>query len=249
MPRVLHHPSNAPKLLVRRQARGLRTRDAILRRAVNIASVEGLEGLTVGRLAEELNMSKSGLFAHFGSKEELQLATVEAARRLFIDEISRPAMSAPKGMPRLLNLLNLWLGHVERRLFEGGCFFTAASFEFDGRSGPVRDRVAAIMHEWIATLGRAVQEAQDVGHIQAQASVHLLTHEIQSLAIGALWSFQLLDEKHAYARARSIIIEKLQSVATSSCPPLPAAAFVKPFARPSAENKRPTKKSPLRQRK
>jgi len=247
VPRVLHHPSNAPKLLVRRQARGLRTRDAILRRAVNIASVEGLEGLTVGRLAEELNMSKSGLFAHFGSKEELQLATVEAARQLFIDEISRPAMSAPRGMPRLLNLLNLWLGHVERRLFEGGCFFTAASFEFDGRNGPVRDRVAAIMHEWIATLGRAVQEAQDVGHIQAQASVHLLTHEIQSLAIGAFWSFQLLDEKHAYARARSIIVEKLQSVATSSCPPLPAAAFVKPAARPSTENKFKIKKGPLRQ--
>src|SRR5271154_28076 len=148
--------------LIRRQARGARTREAILRRAVNIASVEGLEGLTVGRLAEELKMSKSGLFAHFGSKEDLQLATVEAARQLFIDEISRPAMSAPQGMPRLLNLLNLWLGHVERRLFEGGCFFTAASFEFDGRSGPVRDRVAAIMHEWVATLGRAVREAQDV---------------------------------------------------------------------------------------
>jgi len=249
MPQALHPRHPASKPVVRRQARGVRTREAILRRAVNIASVEGLEGLTVGRLAEELNMSKSGLFAHFGSKEDLQLATVEAARQLFIDEISRPALSAPKGMPRLLNLLNLWLGHVERRLFQGGCFFTAASFEFDDRSGPVRDRVAAIMHEWIATLGRAVQEAQDVGHIQAQASVHLLTHEIQSLAIGAFWSFQLLDEKHAYARARSIIIEKLQSVATSSCPPLPAAAFVKPLARPFAENKAEIKKSPSRQAK
>ena len=249
MPRALHHHPSHQKIIVRRQARGLRTRDAILRRAVDIASVEGLEGLTVGRLAQELNMSKSGLFAHFGSKEDLQLATVESARRLFIDEISRPAMSAPKGMPRLLNLLNLWLGHVERRLFEGGCFFTAASFEFDDRSGPVRDRVAAIMHEWVATLGRAVQEAQNVGHIQAQANVHLLTHEIQSLAIGAFWSFQLLDEKHAYARARNIIIEKLQSVATSSCPPLPAAAFVKPSARPSTENKSEIKKSPLRQSK
>lgn len=228
-------PVASGKTVVRRQARGVRTRDAILRRAVDIASVDGLEGLTVGRLADELNMSKSGLFAHFGSKEDLQLATCETARQLFIDEISRPAMAAPRGMPRLWTLLDFWLGHVERRLFEGGCFFTAASFEFDGRKGPVRDRVAAIMHEWIATLNRAVQETQKAGHIQAQVSVEMLTYEIQALALGAHWSFQLLNDRQAYTRARSIILEKLRSAATPDCPPLPAATFVKPSARPSAK--------------
>src|SRR5271155_3234812 len=128
----------APPL--RRQPRGLRTRKAILLRAVHLAPLEGLEGLTVGRLADDLKMSKSGLFAHFGSKEDLQLATVETARQIFIDEITRPALAAPKGLPRLWTLLDRWLAHVEQELFAGGCFFTAASFEFDGRRGPVRDR-------------------------------------------------------------------------------------------------------------
>src|SRR5277367_6600701 len=96
----------------RRQPRSLRTRRAILLRAVHLASLEGLEGLTVGRLADDLKMSKSGLFAHFGSKEDLQLATVETARQMFIDQITRPALNAPHGMPRLWNLIQSWLGHV-----------------------------------------------------------------------------------------------------------------------------------------
>jgi AcrR family transcriptional regulator len=133
-------PVNRPVL--RRQAKGLRTREAILARAVDIASAEGLEGLTVGSLAEQLGMSKSGLFAHFGSKEELQLATVEMARDVFINKVTLPAIAAPRGMPRLWSLIDHWLVLVEKRVFEGGCFFTAASFEFDGRRGVVRDRIA-----------------------------------------------------------------------------------------------------------
>src|SRR5262249_38739798 len=118
-------------------AKGARTRDSILRVAVNLASVEGLEGLTIGRLADELKMSKSGLFAHFGSKEDLQLATVEMARRIFVEHVVQPALAEPEGMPRLWALCNGWLSHVENHVFQGGCFFTAASFEFDSRSGPV----------------------------------------------------------------------------------------------------------------
>jgi AcrR family transcriptional regulator len=208
------------KPATRHQARGLRTRDAILRRAVNIASLEGLEGLTVGRLAEELRMSKSGLFAHFGSKEDLQLATVETARQIFIDEITRPALAAPKGLPRLWNLLDRWLAHVEQELFAGGCFFTAASFEFDGRRGPVRDRIAAIMREWVAVLDRAVWEAQKIGHLSSKASPTLLAHEIQSMAIGAHWAHQLLDDRMAYSRARSTMRERLRTAATPKGMPL-----------------------------
>jgi len=207
----------------RHQARGIRTRDAILRRAVNIASLEGLEGLTVGRLAEELRMSKSGLFAHFGSKEDLQLATVETARQIFIDQITRPALAAPKGLPRLWNLLDRWLAHVEQELFAGGCFFTAASFEFDGRRGPVRDRIAAIMREWVAVLDRAVWEAQKIGHLSSKASPTLLAHEIQSMAIGAHWAHQLLDDRMAYSRARATMRERLRSAATPKGSPLLSA--------------------------
>ena len=221
MPRPLPAEGSPRPTVLHRQARGLRTRGAILRRAVDLASVEGLEGLTVGRLADELGMSKSGLFAHFGSKEDLQLATCETAREIFIEEISRPAMRAPRGMPRLWNLLDRWLGHVERRLFEGGCFFTAASFEFDDRKGPVRERIAAIMREWIGVLDRAVLEAQKAGHIDPKVDTRLLAYEIQSFALGAHWSNQLLDDREAYARARAIIHKKLREVATAACPPLP----------------------------
>src|SRR5229473_8584354 len=118
-------PRSRSKKAPRRQARGLRTREAILARAVDIASVHGLEGLTVGSLAEQLHMSKSGLFAHFGSKQELQLATIEVARQIFIDKVTRPAIAAPKGMPRLWGLIDQWLILVEKRVFSGGCFFVA----------------------------------------------------------------------------------------------------------------------------
>ena len=121
-----------------RAARGQRTREAILKTAVDVASAEGLEGLTIGRLAAELEMSKSGLFAHFGSKEELQLATIGAAREIFVDEVVRPAFENDPGLSRLWALLDSWLRYAEAGIFKGGCFFAAASAEFDGRPGPVR---------------------------------------------------------------------------------------------------------------
>jgi len=212
-----------PKTAVRRQARGVRTRGAILRRAFDLASAEGLEGLTVGRLAYELGMSKSGLFAHFGSKEELQLATVETARQIFIDHISRPAMAAPKGMPRLWSLIDRWLAYFERRVVEGGCFFTAASFEFDSRRGPVRDRIAEIMREWIGVLVRAVEQAQKAGHIGASVDATSLAFEIQSMAMGGHWASQLLDDRRSYSRTRAAMVDRLRRIATPECPPLPSA--------------------------
>src|SRR5215813_3252365 len=150
-----------------RSSKGIRTRESILRVAVDLASVEGLEGLTIGRLADELKMSKSGLFAHFGSKEELQLATIEMARKIFIEHIIRPALAAPEGMERLLKLCQGWLGHVEGKVFKGGCFFTAASLEFDSRSGPVRDAIADAMKAWLGTLARAVDAARKARHLKA----------------------------------------------------------------------------------
>src|SRR5579859_700422 len=98
-----------------RLRKGVRTRESILRVAVDLASIEGLEGLTIGRLADDLKMSKSGLFAHFGSKEDLQLATVEMARQIFVEHVVRPALNQPLGMPRLWALCDLWLGHVEKK--------------------------------------------------------------------------------------------------------------------------------------
>jgi AcrR family transcriptional regulator len=205
----------------RRQARGLRTREAILARAVDIASVEGLDGLTVGSLAQQLRMSKSGLFAHFGSKEDLQLATVETARQIFIEKVTRPAIAARKGMPRLWSMLNCWLALVEKQVFEGGCFFSAASFEFDGRHGVVRDRIAAIMHEWIAVITRAIYEAQKAGHLDPKVDPTRLAFEIHSVAMGAHWAFQLLDDRQAYPRVRTTLLERLRGLATPQSPRIP----------------------------
>jgi AcrR family transcriptional regulator len=207
--------------VLRRQAKGLRTREAILARAVDIASAQGLEGLTVGSLAEQLGMSKSGLFAHFGSKEELQLATVEMARQVFIVRVTRPAIAAPKGMPRLWSLIDHWLALVEKRVFEGGCFFTAASFEFDGRLGVVRDRIVEIMHEWIGAITRAVQGAQAAGHLDPKLDPTRLAFEFHAIAIGAHWAHQLLEDRQAYSRARMMALEKLRSIATPQSPSLP----------------------------
>jgi len=180
--------------------------------AVDLASIEGLEGLTIGRLANELTMSKSGLFAHFGSKQDLQLATVAMATEIFKNEVVLPALAEPKGMPRLLALCERWLSHVENKVFAGGCFFTAASFEFDSRPGPVRAAIVKAMSAWLSTLTRAIEEAQKVGHIKGDAKANQLALEVYSMAVGAHWASQLLGQKTALANARETIRTRLDSV-------------------------------------
>lgn len=201
-----------------RLAKGARTRESILRVAVDLASVEGLEGVTIGRLAEELEMSKSGLFAHFGSKEELQLATVDAARIIFVDRVIRPALDAPQGISRLWQLCENWLQYVEDRVFKGGCFFAAASFEFDSRKGPVRDAIAAAMREWLSILARAVEGAKKARHLKSSVNPEQFAFEIYSLAIGAHWGFQLLEDKKALAQVRATIRDRINAQATAACP-------------------------------
>jgi AcrR family transcriptional regulator len=199
-----------------RKARGDRTRQAILEVAVDVASAEGLEGLTIGRLASELSMSKSGLFAHFGSKEELQLATVEAARDIFIREVIRPSFEAGKGLARLWTLCDVWLAYVRGEVFRGGCFFAAAAAEFDGRPGPVRDRVAEIMKEWLATLRASISEARVAGQLDAGADPAQLAFELNALEMGANWAFQLHGDRQAFARARDAMLERLRRHSTAS---------------------------------
>jgi AcrR family transcriptional regulator len=213
-------PVSNPAKPGERMAKGARTRESILRAAVNLASVEGLEGLTIGRLAEELTMSKSGLFAHFGSKEELQLATVDTAREIFVEHVIRPGLAEPAGMPRLWALCERWLEHVETRVFEGGCFFTAASFEFDSRPGPVRESIVTAMREWLRTLSRAVQEARKAGHLNASVHPQQFAFEVYSLAIGAHWGHQLLGDKKALSQVRATILERIRALSTPDCPPI-----------------------------
>ena len=199
-----------------RKAQGERTRKAILEMAVHIASAEGLEGLTIGRLALELSMSKSGLFAHFGSKEDLQVATVEAARAIFIKEVIKPAFEAAQGLGRLWTLCDIWLSYVQAGVFRGGCFFAAAASEFDGRPGPVRDRIAEIMKEWLFTLRDAIVEAQKAGQLKKDLDPIQLAFEFNSLELGANWAFQLYGDKSAFGRAREAIRERLARHSTKT---------------------------------
>ena len=210
------------------KAKGERTRKTILGKAVHLASAEGLEGLTIGRLAAELGLSKSGLFAHFGSKEDLQVATVEAARNVFIKEVILPAFETAPGIQRLWKLCDIWLSYVQSGVFRGGCFFAAAASEFDSRPGPVRDRIAEIMKEWLATLSRAVVEAQEAGHLAKDLDPRQIAFEFNSLELGANWAFQLYKDKQAFIRAREAILERLRRHSTALSSSLLPSGLSKP---------------------
>lgn len=192
--------------------KGERTRQSILDRAVDLASLHGLQGLTIGGLAEELGMSKSGLFAHFGSKEELQIATIERASQRYIEEIFRDPLREPRGYPRLLALCNSWLSYIRRAVFPGGCFFAAASFEFDSRPGPVRDRVRQLMDDWMHALERSIRMACDEGHLRSDVDPAQLAFELNSLFFGANFSFYLRDDQEAIARAERAVKSRLEAL-------------------------------------
>ena len=192
--------------------KGERTKTSILEHAVDLASLEGLEGLTIGRLADELKMSKSGLFAHFVSKEDLQIATLETAARRFIDEIFTPALREPRGYPRLLAICRSWLSYLRRGVFPGGCFFAAASFEFDGRPGAVRDTVRRLMDDWIGSLEKAIRMAIEEGHLDSSVDPAQLAFELNSLFFGANFSFYLRSDARALDRAERAIEQRLESL-------------------------------------
>jgi len=201
------HTGSALKTPLRRP-RGLKTRRAILRKAVNLASLEGLEGLTIGKLASALRISKSGLFAHFGSKEDLQCAVVDEARDIFVEKVVRPAYEF-HGLERLRALCENWLSYGEKKVFPGGCFFSAASLEFDDRPGRVRDRIVELMKKWLGNLERAAQDAQLAGEIKKEVDVRQLAFEIQALAMGANWSSRLFRDQNAFRLIRGAILQRI----------------------------------------
>jgi AcrR family transcriptional regulator len=197
-----------------RRERGRRTRESILTTAVDIASVEGLEGLTIGRLASELGMSKSGLFAHFGSKEELQLATIAAAREIFVAEVVEPARAAERGLPRLAALLEAKLDYLRRGVFRGGCFFDAARLEYDSRHpGPVRDAIFEEFAAWSQLVADLIRSAQRAGHLDPQADPEQLAFELDAIGSAANLRFQINRDAEAFERAQRAIEGRLHALA------------------------------------
>jgi AcrR family transcriptional regulator len=186
-----------------RRARGNRTRESVLARAVAVASENGLEGLSIGGLAEDLSMSKSGLFAHFGSKEELQLATVDHARQMFVDAVIAPA-GETRGLERLDAYVEAFLAYLRAEIFPGGCFFASAAAEFDSRPGPVRDAVVGNLIRWRRVLQRAVEDAISSGELRPDADGALLSFEVASTLAGANTDHQLGDDSSLDLARRSI---------------------------------------------
>ena len=194
---------------------GAETRSTIVRAAADLASVEGLDGLSIGRLASELAMSKSGLFAHFGSKEELQLAAIEGARQRYVQEVIRPALAVGAGITRLHALCEAFLSYIERGVFPGGCFFASAMAEFDAKApGPVRDRIAECQHEWMSTLERAAQDARARRQLPADSDPRQLAFELEGALLTANWYFHLYADSGYLLRARRAVQARLASEAT-----------------------------------
>jgi AcrR family transcriptional regulator len=194
--------------------RGQNTRRGILSKSVDIASAEGLEGLTIGRLAKDLKMSKSGLFAHFGSKEDLQLATIDTAREIFVEEIVLPIIEMESGLEKLLAMLENWISYVERSVFRGGCFFFAVSAEMDDRPGKVRDFVAEITNAWVIALEDEIKEAIDLGELKESSDIKLLVFQLHGFVQEANWFYRLHEETESFERARQSILQSLQFNAT-----------------------------------
>jgi AcrR family transcriptional regulator len=196
-----------------RLERGQRRHQEILGTAVDLGSREGLEALTIGRLAASAGVSKSGLFAHFGSKRELQLATIESARAIFVEEVIERGMSTAEGLPRLRATLAAWLDYFRRDVFPGGCFFQAASLEFDGRPGVVRERVLEVMSEWLAWLTELARQAG----VSDEEAAEQTAFELNAIGLATNWQRQLLGDDRALDRAEAAFGRLLEAL------PIPAS--------------------------
>ena len=182
--------------------KGERSRQAILAAAAKLATTHGLEGLSIGDLAAHLDMSKSGLYAHFKSKQELALATVDTAAAIFRREVVEPAGEAPPGVRRLRALAGAFLDHVRRNVFPGGCFFASVVAEVDSRPGPTRERVAAVVSDWLALQTRCLEDAKAAGEIRRDADVPQAVFEIESMLMAANFLFVLSNDPAPLERAR-----------------------------------------------
>lgn len=181
-------------------SKGATTRQTILDHATELASRVGLTGLTIGVLADDLELSKSGLFAHFRSKETLQIQVLEHAAEAFVATVVRPALAAPRGVPRLRALFEHWLEWD--RALTGGCVFAAAASELDDRPSPVRDRLAGLQHEWINVLTTSFRKAADEGHVARHADPAQFAQDLYGIMLGWHHHARLLSDAAAETRAR-----------------------------------------------
>jgi AcrR family transcriptional regulator len=198
----------------RRRSDGERSRRAILDASARLATVEGIDGLSIGGLARAIGMSKSGLYAHFGSKEELQLATIDTAEGVFNADVIAPAMQSDDGLPRAQALCERFLSHVERGVFPGGCFFSSVAAELDTRPGPVRDRITAFLSEWAELIASSLAAAQRQGDLNSDVSIDQIAFELNAMLAQANAVFLLYGDRKAFDLARRAIRDRIAQAAT-----------------------------------
>ena len=183
------------------QKKGRQTRAAILDAALTMASRQGLEGLSIGTLADAMQMSKSGVFAHFGAREELQISVVREYHRRFQEEVFAPAMVQPRGLPRLRALFENWLRRVSQEI-HSGCIYISGAVEFDDRPGPVRDALVAMIEDWRGALDRAIRQAIAEGHLRADTEPAQCLFEMHGLVLAVHHDARLLRHPGAVEHAR-----------------------------------------------
>lgn len=195
------------------RADGAASRRAILQAAANLATTRGLEGLSLGELAKHIGMSKSGLFAHFKSKEELELATIEAAVEIFQREVLATAGPPPVGLARVWELCEAFLGHLERRVFPGGCFFATVSAQLASRPGRPRDRVMELQAHWLGQFATALGQAIDEGELPRGADIAQLVFEITAMLVRANFAWVMTGNAQVLEQARTGIRHALEHAA------------------------------------
>jgi AcrR family transcriptional regulator len=199
-----------------RRSDGEQTYAAILDTAVRLASIEGLGALTIGRLAEEAGVSKSGLYAHFGSKQRLELDVIQAARDIFEREVMRPALDVEEGLPQLEQICASYLSYIERRVFPGGCFFAGMLAEFDARSGTAaHDEVASDQQGWTELLGSFAATARDHGHLEAEVDIPQLVFDLTAAVELANYYYVLFNDPKVLDRARTAIRASLAAASSA----------------------------------
>jgi AcrR family transcriptional regulator len=198
------------------RADGDRTREAIVREAVALATLDGLEGLSIGNLAGALDMSKSGIYAHFGSKQALQLATVDEAERIFRREVIEPGLAAAPGVAQLVALCDAFFDYLLRRTFPGGCFFAGAVLEMGSRAGPVKERIAAFQAGFTAMIRDCVVTALERNELSAAEDPDALTFELNGIVLAANSNFVLAEDPMVLEMARSIVRRRLGTGTTSA---------------------------------
>ncbi len=212
-------PVPAPRQPRRGRAlhKGQQTRAAILDAALALATQIGLEGLSIGALAEATGMSKSGVFAHFGSREELQISVIHEYHTRFEEEVFYPSMQQPRGLPRLRALFRHWMNRTSVEI-DSGCLYISGAVEFDDRAGPVRDALVDSVKSWLAAVQRAIQQAREEGHLRADIDEQQLAFEIHGLILALHYEARLLHSPGSIERATAAFEHLLESAGARRVP-------------------------------